>query len=408
LRRATRWFAVFAALSILAACTGEGIPDPPGPASPSFGDVGPLKVAFLQDLSDGEAETAVAPAFQGATLAFANAALQGGLVEVELVSFDTGGDPAGAAKVASEIASDEAFVAALGAPHLDGQAALGDALDAAEVPWLTLSSRGTDLGERGWTAWRRLVADEGEEGAALVEHVDGLRASRDGVCLLGDGTSASRALARAVLANLEADVTFRAAATSAGTEADTAATTEVVASRVAENGCGVVVWTGNAVDAAAVRRGLVETGLRSVGFVGGEGMKRDDYLEEVGPDGEGTEAVCPCVDLSASTALQARRFIQDYQAEFGLPPGPFAVEAWDAARMIVSAVRAGAETRADVAEAVTGRTSLEGLARAYGFTQGGELASGGDAVHLYRDEGGRWIELPGGELQRSHGLDGPP
>jgi branched-chain amino acid transport system substrate-binding protein len=384
-RKTTRWLAaaLVAAASLLAACTSGGTPGPPGPASPSIGYAGPLKVAFVQDLSGGEAETAVAPALQAATLAFASAALHGGLVEVELVPFDTGGGSAGAAEVATEIGSDEAFVAALGALYLDGQAALGDALDKAGVPWLSLSSRGDDLGERGWAAWRRLVADETEVGAALAGHVDGLRASRRGVCVLGDGTSASRALARAVLASLDAHVPLRATAATA---------VEDVMAQVARAECGVVVWAGDAVGAAAVRRELVAVGLGTIGFVGGEGMKRDDYLGAVGADGEGTEAVCPCVDLSTSTALQARRFIQDYQAEFGLPPGPFAAEAWDAARMIVSAFRTGAETRAAVAEAIAGTASFEGLAGAYRFTQGGELASGSDAVHLYRDEGGRWIE----------------
>jgi hypothetical protein len=76
--------------------------------------------------------------------------------------------------------------------------------------------------------------------------------------------------------------------------------------------------------------------------------------------------------------------------------------------MIVSAIRAGAETRADVAGVVAGTNSFQGLAGVYGFMPDGELTSGSDAVHLYRDEGGRWIELLGGELQRWRRPDGPP
>lgn len=391
MRRSIRWSVALAALPILASCTQTNAPATPGPASPSQ-DPLRVRVAFLQDLSPEEADTGVAPAFQAASLAFANAALHGGAFEVELVPFDTGGDPDRAAEIAAEIASDDTVVAALGAPYLDGQAALGDALETAGVPWLTLSGRGTALGERGWTAWRRLVADEAEEGTELAGTADELRASRRGVCLLGDGSSASRSLNRAVLASLETGIVLRGTWTPTSVPA-TPAPAGPGASDIAEVGCGVVLWTGGALDGGALRRELVAAGLRDVRFAGGDAMKRDDYLEAVGPAGEGTGAVCPCVDLSISTTLAARRFIQDYQAEYGVPPGPFAAEAWDAAGMLLDALRSGALTRPDMAAAVGGLSSFEGLAGAYDFTSGGELTPETALVRRYLDEGGRWIEV---------------
>lgn len=383
MRTTTRWTAVaLAAAGIMASCTRAGTSAAPGPVSPSPQTPSRVRVAFVQDRSEDEAETAVAPAFQAASLAFASAALHGGAFEVELVPFDTGGVPERAAEIASEIASDDSVVAAIGAPYLDGQAALGDAFDAAGVPWLSLSSRGTGLGERGWIAWRRLVADETEEGAALASLADLLPASRRGVCLLGDDSSASRGLTPAVLGSIGSDVVLRATWPAVG-----------AASRVAEAGCGAVLWTGGALDGAELRLELVAAGMRDVAFAGGDAMKPDEYLDAVGRAGEGTVVVCPCVDLSTSTTLPARRFIQDYQAEYGVPPGPFAAEAWDAAGMLLDALRSGASTRPAMAAAIEGVSSFEGLAAAYGFTSGGELTSETATVRRYLDEGGRWIEV---------------
>ncbi|HEX5951373.1 MAG TPA: hypothetical protein VFZ96_10240, partial [Actinomycetota bacterium] len=101
-----------------------------------------------------------------------------------------------------------------------------------------------------------------------------------------------------------------------------------------------------------------------------------------------------CVDVSTSFDLAAQRFIQDYQSEFGLPPGPYAVEAWDAARILVGAFREGATTRKAVGVALSALRTFDGLARAYRFGPDGDLQEGRRSVRLSRVEGGRWLELP--------------
>jgi ABC-type branched-subunit amino acid transport system substrate-binding protein len=102
---------------------------------------------------------------------------------------------------------------------------------------------------------------------------------------------------------------------------------------------------------------------------------------------------CPCADLSTATDLASQRFIQDYQADFGVPPGAFAAEAWDAAGMFVRAFRAGGAS-ADGVRAILWRTeTYQGLANTYAFQPDGELTPSSARVRLYRDEGGRWIPL---------------
>jgi branched-chain amino acid transport system substrate-binding protein len=382
-------FLIGLALIALASCT-RGEPGDPG-ASPSVSrpQVN-LKIAFLEDLSSGEAAERSAPAFQGAKLAFDTAALGDGLpVSVELISVDTGGDAATAATAAREIVSDPAFVGAIGAPSLTEreQSAAGDLLDRGGLPTLTLSPLGPNLSSRGWTTWRRTVADVTMEGRAIAAFVDSVPSPRRGACLLGDGSSGSKSLLGAVAASTTSDVVLRwhTDATETGSLR--------VARAVSRARCGTVVWGGSSTVGGLVRRALHEAGARRISFVGGDAMKDPVYLTVAGRAGLGTVVACPCADLSTATDLASQRFIQDYQADFGVPPAVFAAEAWDAAGMFVRAIRQGAATRSEVLASMRDVDRFQGLAGTYEFEPDGDLAPGTARVHLFRDEGGRWIRL---------------
>jgi ABC-type branched-subunit amino acid transport system substrate-binding protein len=348
-----------------------------------------LKIAFLEDLSSDEAAVRSAPAFQGAKLAFDTAALGDGLpVSVELISVDTGGDAATAAASAREILSDPAFVGAIAAPSLTEreQSAAGDFLDRGRLPTLTLSPLGPHLSSRGWTAWRRTVADVTMEARAIAAFIDSVPSPRQGACVLGDGSPGSRSLLGAVAASTT-DVVLRwhTDATETGSLR--------LARAVSTARCGAVVWGGSSTVGALVRRALHEAGARRISFVGGDAMKDPVYLTVVGRAGLGTVAACPCADLSTATDLASQRFIQDYQADFGVPPGAFAAEAWDAAGMFVRAFRAGAASAEAVRAILWGMETYRGLAGTYVFRTDGELTRASARIHLYRDEGGRWIPL---------------
>ncbi len=360
----------------------------PGASFPTGRPVAQVKVAFLEDLSSDEASARAAPAFQGAKLAFDTASLGEGLpVSVELIGLDTGGDAATAAVTAREIVEDPAFVGAIAAPSLTEreQSGAGNILDPAGVPTITLSPLGPNLSKRGWTAWRRAVADVTMEGRTIAAFVDSFPSPRRGACLLGDGSPGSRALLGAVAASTTTEVVLRPRA------APEEPASPRIARAVSRSRCGVVVWGGSSTTGGLVRRSLTQGGGRTVAFVGGDAIKDPIYLSVSGRTGLGTVAACPCADLSTSTTLAAQRFIQDYQAEFGLPPGAFAAEGWDVAGMLVSAFRAGAATRAEVLASLWGTDRFEGLVNIYVFEPNGALTEGSGRVRLFRDEGGRWI-----------------
>jgi branched-chain amino acid transport system substrate-binding protein len=332
-------------------------------------------VAFLQDLSpEGAAERARA-ALQAVELAFSTAALSpdAGPV-VDLVAFDTAGTPEGGDEATTEIADDPRFVAAIAAPELPGQAELAADLAAADVPLLSLSARGT-IDDPPPGTWIRFVTPLRDQAVALAETASSVGASRKGICLVAapaDGTVYARAVRRAVAPDL--------------TVVEVANAADALA-----EGCGVILWTGGAEEAAGLAVGLARDGDGAPVLLGGPGLREAVFLEEAGDAAEGAVSVCSCADVATSLDLAAQRFVQDYQFEYGSSPGPYAVEAWDAAHVLVRALREGGGSRDDLVSWLVGLEVLDGLGGRYVFERG-ELADPGSAIRRYRVEGGRWVQ----------------
>jgi branched-chain amino acid transport system substrate-binding protein len=381
-------FAIVVSLAAVPACIGTSANEPTmAPTTPAGAVLSEVRIAFVEDLSQDGAPQRVAPAFQGARLAVDAASLHATSgATVQIVPLDTGGTPAGVQDVADRIVDDPTVVAAVVAPQLTGQIVLGDRLDAGGVPAISLSTLGPEPADHGWTRWRRAVPDVGWEARILVASMAEL-VGRRRTCLLGDGSPASMALLRAVDVALTVPPALRL-----GLE-DIDVDDPIVVAAIRDARCRSIVWGGTPAGGALLRLALVDAGLRAVRLFGGESLKDASYITTAGPRGRGTVAVCPCVDLSTSTDLRAQRFIQDYQSAFGVPPGPFAAEGWDVARMLLGTLASGATDRTAIADALSRTSTFDGLARSYAFSPGGALEDPAGGVLVYRDEGVRWVPL---------------
>jgi ABC-type branched-subunit amino acid transport system substrate-binding protein len=327
-----------------------------------------VKVAFIQDLSPEGALDRTLSAFQAIELAFSNEALDDDAsVTTELVAFDVAGDPAAAEVAAADIAADPAYVAAFAAPYLGGQRTLARALG--NVPMFSLSASGrAPDGEPG--RWLRFVAPVRDQADALANLAISRPQSRRGMCL--SPAPVEPGLDRALTRALEHEIDVNDALDAA----------DVLGSR-----CGVVVWAGDGLGGARLALALDGSGIA---IVGGSGFLDPDFLEDAGVSAEGVVSSCSCADVSTSLDLAAQRFIQDYQSEYGSPPGPFAVEAWDAAHMLLRTLREPTPSRNAVADSIAETSLFDGLGGAYRF-EGGELARPGASIRIYRVDGGRWI-----------------
>lgn len=382
--------------TLAAACTGGGGEPSPVP------DPVPVKIAFLHDMSvPGSAQT-VAPALLGLQLALREALERGDLpVSPEVVGLDVEGDDATSTELAQEVVDDPSYVAAVIGPFWSEPASVGDLLDAAGIPTLSLSELDPALATRGWSSWRRVVAGESRESAALAAAIRGSSRSVSGTCVVGDGSSLSGILGGLLTANLG---TGRVTASVVLPDEDALAS---VVQRVDRTGCGTIAWTGFGPGATLLRTGLTEAGAGSLPLVGSSAMKTESYLSTTAGAGDGTIVTCACVDLGSSTRPEARRFIHDFQSQYGSPPGVFGPEGWDVGGMLLAAFRSGSTDRRTVAAALAASNGYDGLVNTYRFDDDGELVSGAAGVHVFRAEGVRWVPVGEGEGQEPLPLGTP-
>jgi hypothetical protein len=357
-----RWSITLAIAMLLAGCETAAPASPAGPGSPSP----VVKVAFVRDLSMPDAEEHALPASQAIRLAFETATLQDpSSVPVELEEFDLTQDAADL----ESIDADPSYVGVIVAPGVNGDDAELDT----DLPVVSLSSLGAGDGRR---AWVRMVAP-------LATTVDALagRLRRSSACVLAGDPPPDPlyGLLSEALPGATARTVDPAAAGAVAGEAR----------------CDVVIWAGGPNAGGEAARSL--QGLDVV-FIGGDRLLDPDFLSTAGPAAEGAVALCACANVSTSTELAARRFIQDYQSEHGVAPGAFAVEGWDAAHLILRAAGDRGITRALVARSLGGLTTADGLDGTRRFAADGEPLEPRALLRLYRVEGGRWVRAGWDEI----------
>lgn len=381
---------------LAAACSSPGHPDTSGTTSgPGTSPTGTaselvaVKIAVFEDLSTQDSGQLVRPASLGLQLALTEGATTVP-VWAQLVAQDVNGDPAHAIDLARQVAGDPTYVAAVIAPFWAETRAVGDILDAAGIPTLSLSALGPDIPTYGWTTWRRLVTTQPRQADSLAALVAASANSVTGVCLVRDATPYSVALTELLkvrLGRLVAKVVTVPPDVGSG-DASGQAAADIDAA-----GCRTIVWTGSATGGALLRTALTGAGSTGVVMYGADALKDESFLSIAGAAGSGTVVTCPCSDLTTSTDPAAQRFVHDYQSQFGASPAVYAVEGWDLGKMLLSAFRTGATDRGAVLTALSANRTSRGLAGTYAWTDAGEIAPAGAQVHTSVDRGQRWSPL---------------
>jgi len=366
-------------------------------SEPDRGATPLVRIAFFQDLSIGSHVDLVSPSF----LAFDRAVHDGtaGMdLDVEVVQFDTGGDPGTAGTFARQVVLDPTFVLAVLAPFWEEPEAVGETLAIGGVPTFSLSPQSASI----WTAgpedglsapappdkpeqlWRRFVPDQGLQAERLAEiiGVDVPQTSALPACLFAEDTAYARALRDAVETNL-----LTLVPTTSPAAGDTVAAVDAVRA-----GCASTVWIGTPEGADEITRALDEAGLDPTIDLASDAMK--SVLPIAGPTGEPMvdELTCPCRDVNLTNSDAARRFINAYQSATGLAPGVYAAEAWDAGTLTAQAFHDGVRDRRQMRDYVDGLDSYDGTGGPVRFDEGGELVE--PQVSVFTPSGTRWIPSP--------------
>jgi branched-chain amino acid transport system substrate-binding protein len=342
-----------------------------------------VKIAFFQDLSFDDSLELVSPSFLAIHAAVAGHEV--GLAStIRVDQFDTQGDAATALGFADKVAADPGYVAVVVAPFWAEPPAVANAFDAAGLPVISLSP--IDLGSGVAATSRRFVPEQTTQVLAFVAAMRSLEGVGGPYCLSGDGSPYSQTLEQASSTGFDGSSVQRLEVPVGDVSALRRAVSEVRAS-----GCGVVGWTGFTAGAIALRDALFADGLGEIPIVGVDAMKTRSYLLNA-EAADGTLVTCACADVTTSPSFGTQQMVHDYQEATGLEPGVYAAEAWDAAAVLIAAVRAGAVGRPAMDASIAGLEAYEGVAGEYRFDRSGSLVAPASAP-VYRAVGLRWIEI---------------
>jgi hypothetical protein len=350
------------------ACTGD--------ASRS-GTIGPT-IAFLFDGSPSDAELVTSPALAGLELA----AHEAGGVEVEPVN--VGLDLGDVTAALRELGDDRGVIAAVVAPWTAPPDGAIQLLAAEGIPVVSLSwAWGPPVEGKG--LWVSLAAGRAREAIGLLAGPDA--GSGRTLCLAGQDDITSRALLETA-AQLGEGAGNPEVRTVGVAEAGGPGTADAVAARIAGAGCTRLDWVGGADVAASVLSSVADP----PSVVGTSRMKTDAGLA-LTSSGVAVFTVCACADVSLAIDPISQRFVHDLQAESGSPPGTFAVEAYDAGRLVLGL---GGERpiRSRVAEGLDGLVRFRGLVDSYAFEPDGSRAPGSLRSGVWRSAGSRWLPGP--------------
>lgn len=288
--------------------------------------------------------------------------------KVDLVTFDTEGDPQKATAVAPEIV-DNPLILGLVGPTWSGETkATGDIFDQAGLVAITPSATNVELSGRGWKTFFRGLSSDGVQGPALGNYLKNTVGVKK-VCVVDDSSDAgqgqTKMIAQALGSLVEPGCTF---SIKKGDKDFSAVVTQIM-----DKSPDAVVYAAYYTEGALLVDQLRQAGFKGW-FAGPDGLKDPQFVKAAGQSAKDAVLSCPCGPASG-------RFLEEYTGKFGHAPGTYSVEAYDAATILLKGIDSGVITRSAMLDFVRGYNG-QGVARKYNWTDKGELTS--DLIWVYK------------------------
>jgi branched-chain amino acid transport system substrate-binding protein len=351
--------AVLAGALVLTACGGGGETSQGGGAGET------LKIGFMGDLT-GENSGIVIPPRNGAKLAIDEYNATNPAVKIEMVEYDSQGSPDQAVPLTQQAFQQDQIVGLIG-PAFSGESkAVGPILEQAQIPSISASATNPDLAKNGWKYWHRVVANDADQGPAIVDFL--VRAkSPTKAYVISDDQEYSVGLADAALAAFQA----KGVQVERDQFAQGASDYSSTVSKVNAFQPDVVVYGGYYAQAGRLLKQLRDGGVTAT-FATGDGSLDPQLIQGAGaPAAEGAVVACPCnIPFGATTGVLAD-FTTRYKAATGADPAIYATEGYDAATLFVNAIKAGHTTNDAINTFVSGAT-LDGVSKKIAFKENGE------------------------------------
>jgi branched-chain amino acid transport system substrate-binding protein len=259
--------------------------------------------------------------------------------QVEIVQFDTEGDPQKATQVAPNIVSDQSVIALLG-PAFSGETkATGAIFNQAGLPFLTASATNPTLTENGWTTFFRGLGNDNSQGAVVAKYLTGTLDAKK-VCVVQDDSDYGVGLAKVVTENLGPAADAACSASVKTGQKDFAATVSQIKAEEPD----AIWYSGYYAEAAPFVTQLREGGVTAL-FASGDGTNDPEFVKQAGESAKDAILTCPCIPAPDALA-------EAYEASSGQAPGVYSVEGYDLATIMLTAIDSGVKDRAGMLEFV--------------------------------------------------------
>jgi len=287
---------------------------------------------------------------------------------IKAVPGEAGGATAG------DITRTERLIGVIGPFNEQDLAELGPAFDGAGVPFLVPPLSATSIAEPGWRSFRRLIANDRQEGEVLAAYATGKVAGN--IVIVAEDSGPGQSFAAGAKEVLEAE--GRPPARTESVEAKQ--TYGNMAASLVEGAPDVILFGGGGETSTALLDALRKAGFK--GLYVASHQTRDMHPQALGG---GVISSSPSADSSDSSA---RSFVQDYREKFDSFPVPFALEAYEGAFMLLEAIEEVDAKPREVTRFLQQNPGFLGDSKSYEFDPAGELPEA--PVWIYESTDGFW------------------
>jgi branched-chain amino acid transport system substrate-binding protein len=312
----------------------------------------------------------------GATLAIDQYKANSPACKVELVEFDSQGDPAQAPALAQKAVADQRVVALIG-PAYSGESKVANPIfNEAGLPIVTPSATNPKLAQNGWAIFHRALNNDNAQGPAAAKYIQETLKGRK-VAVVDDKSEYGKGIADIVRQKLGSVVAFNDAIDV------TAQNYSSTVNGVKSSGVDVIFFGGYYAEGGRLLKQLRDAGVQAT-FVTDDGAKDDQFIMVAGQSAaEGTYITCPCAPLTG--VENDEQFRNAYKQAFNVEPGTYSTEGYDAANVILEAIKAGKTDRNSINQFL-GSVDYTGITKRIKFDQTGELSD--QKIFMYQVKDG--------------------
>jgi branched-chain amino acid transport system substrate-binding protein len=297
--------------------------------------------------------------------------------QVKLRKFDTEGDPNKATGPVTQATNDENIIGVIGLPFSGESKATGNIFEQAGLVHITPSATNPLLTTNGWTTFFRGLGNDNVQGPAVPVLAEKLDA--DKVYVVQDDSDYGIGLATSTTEALGDRLAGSDKVTTG--QKDFSATISKILSAKPD----AVFYSGYYAEGAPFNQQLVSKGYEGI-FIGPDGVKDDQFIQQAGDASGNAYFTCPCVPGELITS-----FADAYKkVSNGAAPGTYSVEGYDAATVLLAGIDAGNQDRAKLKEWVKSYDA-QGLGKALKWDETGELSE--LPVYGYKVQDGKIVSV---------------